>query len=295
MTPLRAEALLLLVTLVWGGTFTVIKSALATITPSTFVLTRFGIATALAVAIWPRSLRLADRDLLVKGLVLGGLFGIGFVLQSIGLALTSASSSAFITGTMVAFVPFVFRIIEGTRVQRSHIVTVGVVILGLWLFTEPEAKGINLGDVLTLIAAVLWAVYIVYIDLWTKELREQPQKLNLLVILQFASTVVIALMGTWFLDAPHTTTQWSIPLVGGILYCAILASVFTTWAQTRFQQYTHPVRAGVIYAMEPIFAAVIALIALHESWSWRQGIGAGVIVGAVIIPDILLLVKRARS
>ena len=64
--------------------------------------------------------------------------------------------------------------------------------LGLWLFTEPDVKGLNEGDLLTLIAALFWAGYVVYIDLWTKDLNEEPNKINALVTLQFVSTILIA-------------------------------------------------------------------------------------------------------
>lgn len=291
MTRLRAEGYLLLVTLIWGGTFAVIKTAVVDITPSAFVLTRFGIALAVALLLWPSALKAVNPQLVGRGLALGVLFGVGFLLQSIGLTMTSASTSAFVTGTMVIFVPFLFRIVEGTRVRPLHLVSVAVVTVGLWLFTEPEVKGFNTGDLLTLVAAAIWAAYVVYIDLWTKDLDGQSDKLNALVLLQFVATIVLAGAGMTFLDSPSAATTWSWPLVTGLLYCAVLASVFTTWAQTRFQQYTHPVRAGIIFSMEPLFAALIAWAALAEDWSLRQGAGAVLLLGAIIVPDILLARK----
>ena len=141
MTRLRAEGLLLLVTLIWGGTFAVIKTAVVDISPSAFVLTRFGIALALALMVWPRSLRVMDAALVRKGITLGLLFGIGFLLQSIGLTMTSASTSAFITGTMVIFVPFVFRVVEGTSVRPLHLVSVAVVAVGTMALYRTRCEG----------------------------------------------------------------------------------------------------------------------------------------------------------
>ena len=211
MSRLRAEGVLLLVTLIWGGTFAVIKTAVIDITPSAFVVTRFGLALLIAIAIWPSALRTMDRTVVRHGLILGVLFGIGFLLQSIGLTMTTASTSAFVTGTMVVFVPFVFRIVEGTKVRPLHLVSVAVVALGLWLFTEPEVRGFNMGDLLTLIAAILWAGYVVYIDLWTKDLEGESDKLHALVILQFVATIVLAGLGMAMLDEPGTATNWSWP------------------------------------------------------------------------------------
>ena len=71
-----------------------------------------------------------------------------------------------------------------------------------------------------------------------------------------------------------------------------LQALFTTWAQTRYQQFTHPVRAGIIFSMEPIFASLIAWAALSEEWSLRQGAGAVLLLGAIIIPDVLMARKN---
>lgn len=294
MTRLRAESILLAVTLIWGGTFVVIKLALEDVTPSVFVLTRFSIALLIGSMLWPKAWAQIDARLLKRGLALGFFFGAGFLLQSIGLTETSASTSAFITGTMVVFVPFVFKLIERTKIKPIHQISVIAVMIGLWLFTRPEVVGISAGDVLTLASAVLWAFYVVFIDVWTKELRGQSAKLNALVLLQFVATICIALAGMLILDNHAVPTEFSMTAILGIAYCALLASVFTTWAQTQFQQFTHPVRAGVIFAMEPIFASLIAWWALSESWGARQGVGALILLSAIIIPDVLLVKKEKK-
>ncbi|RPI67181.1 MAG: DMT family transporter [Ignavibacteriae bacterium] len=288
MTRHRAEALMALVTLLWGGTFVIIKLALPHISPSAFVLVRFLLATVIAVAIWPAALRGWDRKLMLRGLALGILFGIGFVLQSIGLQTTSASASAFITGTMVVFVPFVYRLVEGTKVRPIHWLSVGAVTLGLWLFTSPDLSGIRTGDVLTLISAIIWAFYVVYIDLWTTDLHDAPNKQNALVIMQFLVTALLAVGSIELIDGGRIEIEWTWALILGLVYCGIFASVITTWIQTRFQRFTHPVRAAVIFALEPLFAAIIAWIVLDESWSFRQGAGASLLIAAIVLPDLYL-------
>lgn len=288
-----AELLLLAITALWGGTFAIVKGALVTTSPSAFVLLRFALALGVALLLWPSALRGWDRRLMGRGAALGALYGVGFVLQTIGLTMTTASSSAFITGTMVAFVPFVHRIVDKAVIRPNHIVSVVMVLAGLWVFTAPESKGINLGDVLTLVSAVIWAFYLTYLDRWTTELHDAPRKQNALVILQFVATVIIAGVGSVFIDAAPFHVEWSMALLWGLLYCGILASVITTWVQTRFQRFTHPVRAGVIFAMEPIFAAIVAWFALNEGWTTREAIGAGILIAGVIGPD-LFAAQRER-
>lgn len=288
-----AETLLLLITCLWGGTFVLVKEAMTTTSPALFVVLRFALAAAVACMLWPKALRNWDRSLMLRGSILGVLFGSGFLLQTVGLSSTTASASAFITGTMVVFVPFVYRIIEGSPVRGHQWLSVTIVIIGLWVFTAPESAGVNVGDVLTLISAMIWSVYLTYIDVWTRELRSEPQKQNALVIMQFLVTIILALVALPFsgVDAMHLEPSTS--LMWAVLYCGILASVVTTWIQTRFQQFTHPVRAGLIYAVEPLAAAAIAYVVLHEEWTVREAIGASVLFVGIVVPDLWMSRKAA--
>ncbi|MFN4908441.1 MAG: DMT family transporter [Bacteroidota bacterium] len=288
----RAELALTLITVLWAGTFVVIKSALTEVAPSVFVALRFGLALLVGAMIWRRSLASIDRTTLRRGSILGLLFGAGFLLQTFGLTETSASTSAFITGTMVAFVPLVQRITHGTRLRGTHAASIVMILLGLYLFTSPELLGVRFGDVQTVISAIIWAVYLVYIDTWTSDIRHDTHKQNALVVLQFAAAVALALVSMLIFSLTgHGSLQMTLSssVVLAIVYCAIFASVIPTFVQTRFQQYTHPVRAGIIFAMEPLAASVIAVAIGAETLSMRQMLGGGVLIAAIIVPDIIAM------
>ncbi|MBU3679863.1 MAG: DMT family transporter [Candidatus Kapabacteria bacterium] len=288
----HAEIALALITVLWAGTFVVIKTALAESDPSVFVALRFGLALVIGLVIWRRSLSSIDGTTLRRGSMLGLIFGSGFLLQTFGLTETSASTSAFITGTMVAFVPLVQRILHGTSLRGTHAASIVLILGGLYLFTSPELMGIRLGDVQTLVSAMIWAIYVVKIDDWTSDVREDPQRQNALVVLQFAATVVLALLSmVLFNFTGHGTTHlvWSSNVITAVLYCSIFASVIPTFVQTRFQQFTHPVRAGIIFAMEPLAASVIAVAIGAETLSMRQMMGGGVLIAAIVVPDIIAM------
>jgi drug/metabolite transporter (DMT)-like permease len=291
----HAELALTAITLLWAGTFVVIKSALDEIDPSVFVALRFGLALLVGAFVWRRSLASIDRTTLRRGSILGFLFGGGFLLQTFGLTETSASTSAFITGTMVAFVPLVQRFTHGSRLKGTHAASIVMILSGLYLFTSPELVGMRLGDMQTLVSAIIWAVYLVYIDTWTSDVRDNTHKQNALVVLQFAATVVLALASMLiFAVTGHGTMQMTLSssAVLAIVYCAIFASVIPTFVQTRFQQYTHPVRAGIIFAMEPLAASVIAVAIGAETLSLRQMLGGGVLIAAIVVPDIIAMRRR---
>jgi len=288
----RAELALTLITVLWAGTFVVIKSALTEVDPSIFVALRFGLALLIGTFIWRRSVSSIDRTTLRRGSILGLLFGGGFQLQTFGLTETSASTSAFITGTMVAFVPLVQRITHGTRLRGTHAASIVMILLGLYLFTSPELLGIKFGDVQTVISAIIWAVYLVFIDTWTSDIRDDTHKQNALVVLQFAATVVLSLGSILLFNLTgHGSIQVALSssVVLAIVYCGVFASVIPTFVQTRFQQYTHPVRAGIIFAMEPLAASVIAVAIGAETLSMRQMLGGGVLIAAIVVPDIIAM------
>lgn len=294
MSRITAEGLLLFVTALWGGTFAIIKATVDEVPPSTFTFIRFTVATIMAVAIWPTALKNWDRMMTKRGIVLGFLYGLGFVLQAIGLLYTTATSSALITGSAVAFVPIVFRFLDRSKIQRWHVVSVCVLLIGLYVFTLPDFSNLNLGDVLTFGSAIAWAAYIAFLDVYTRDLNDDKAKLNGLVIFQFLCTAVMAGVSALIIDRndplPTLTTEFGL----AIAYCAIVASVVTTSIQTRVQRFTHPVRAGLIFTVEPLFGALIAWIALGEMMSPRQGLGAAIMFAAIIVPDLLMLWRNRK-
>lgn len=289
MTKRRAEVLLVAVTVFWGATFAFIKNEMLDTQPSVFVALRFGVASLLGFALWHRHFLELSPLARKRGIILGGLYGTGFLLQTVGMQYTTASASAFITGAMVVFVPIVNRLVHGTQMRFNHLASVVLVLVGLWFFTSPQEHGVNTGDVITLISSVLWAVYLTYIDVWTRELQDQPSALNSLVVVQFTVTLVLALVfvAVDYIRGVNVVPMFDTQLVIALGYCAVIASLIATFIQTRYQHYTHPIRAGVIFALEPLAAAVIAWFLLGERFTAVQILGAVVLLAGTIVPDLI--------
>src|SRR3954468_13719925 len=103
---LKAHALLVLVTFVWGATFVVIKNAVEQdASPLAFNFVRMTVAAlALAAIFFPHISRI-NRKTFVSGALAGVFLWLGYEFQTTGLRLTTASKSAFITGLSVILVP----------------------------------------------------------------------------------------------------------------------------------------------------------------------------------------------
>ena len=275
----RAELALIAATCVWGGTFPIVKVGMNYVSPVLLIAVRFVVATVVLLLFFHRRIFPIPRASMMKGAVLSLFMFLGFVAQNIGLTITSASKSAFITGMMVIFVPLLQFVIERRLPKIGNIVGVVIVAAGLWFLTSPVGAGLNAGDALTLVCALLFAVYIVYLDVISKEMTPMQ-----LVFLQMFCTAMYALIATLAFETP--VFHWSGEGIAALLYLTFLATLVTTYVQTRFQKDTTPTRAVVIFSIEPVVASLMAALILGERMGTLGVFGGALIVGGVLISEL---------
>ena len=276
----RAEGVLLALTLIWGSTFVVGKLVLVSVTPLQMIAARFMLATIFLLAFFSRRIFPLTRKQVVRGGILGVFLFLGFVAQTVGLTMTTASKSAFITGMMVVFVPLLQVVIERRSPRIGNLVGVAVVTAGLWVLTSPAGASLGTGDVLTLLCAVLFAVYIVYIDVVAHEMSALQ-----LTFIQMSSNAIFALAASAAIDTLPARVPGGGTVVA-IIYLTIFATVLTTFMQTRYQKETSPTRAAIIFTIEPVFAAVTAAIVLGEQIGVGGAAGGALIIGGVLLSEL---------
>lgn len=275
----RADRYLLAITLIWGSTFTITKFTLNELPPLLLQGTRF-FAAAVMVGIYTwRDIKATSPRSLRAGLILGVLLGGGFALQTIGLVETTASKAGFLTGTMVVFTPLVQLAIERRWPSLGNGIAVGIVGAGLYLFTSPGGGTFNSGDLLILLCAVVFAFYIVYLDVFTKERFDRE-----IVFWQFVATSAIGFVASPFLDT--TEPVFSTSSVGAVLYLAFFASTIAIFVQSKYQRETTPTKAAIIFTMEPIFAALIAYFVLAETMTGIEVLGAAIMFSGLLFSEI---------
>ena len=159
---LKAHILLVLITLIWGSNFVVIKNALADISPLFFNAVRMSLAAVVLAAIFYRELPRLTASALRSGCLVGVFLFIGNELQTVGLKYTTPSKSAFLTGVSVVLVPVFLALFWKRAINRWTSVGVVLALVGLYLLTVPASPGaglnlrsMNHGDLLTLGAAVV--------------------------------------------------------------------------------------------------------------------------------------------
>ena len=283
--------LLVLITLIWGATFVVIKNALADISPLLFNAVRVSLAAVTLMVVFHRERGRIGRTTLGYGALLGGLLWAGSELQTMGLAYTMPTKSAFLTGVAVVLVPVFLAIFWRRKVGVWSGAGVAMAFVGLYLLTVPAAAtsgqsvggslnlaSINRGDLLTLGAAVVYAFHIIFMGHATRVYRWRQ-----IAVLQ---TVVCA--GLMVLSAavgPTQTVVWSQAVIWGILITGFLSLALAFSIQAWAQQFTPATHTALIFSLEPVFAWLMSFLFLGERMGTRGAIGALLILGGVVISE----------
>ncbi|WP_337864514.1 DMT family transporter [Ignavibacterium sp.] len=295
MKKYLGESALLLNTLIWGGTFALIKNALTDISPLLFLGIRFFIAAMLLYPFIHYTLKKMDKNTFIAGSVLGIFYFLGFATQTIGLNFTTATKSGFITGTFVVIIPILQTIIERKKPKWYNIVSIVFVMIGLvflssrgdnlFQFINELGSDFNIGDFLTLLCAILFAFQVVYVDVFTKKYDYMPMVFIQLVITGlggFLGSVILSGVGLEIIKFTLNTN-----VVFAIVYTSVFASIIATILQLKFQKVVTPTKAGIIYSFEPIMAALLAFFILGEKISKFGMFGGVFILIGLLLSEIL--------
>jgi drug/metabolite transporter (DMT)-like permease len=274
----KAQALLVSVTFIWGSTFVIVKDALRDASPLPFLALRFTLAGVLLFLALGRGP--FDPKALVPGLVLGVfLFG-GYLGQTWGLVYTTPSKAAFITGFSVILVPLILML-GGTRMRAGNIAGAVAGLAGIYLLVVPSGLGsVNRGDVLVLAGACSFALHIVLVGHYTRRLAFQH-----LVPLQVLTVGVLALVALPAERAPML--HWTLRLIIALMVTAVFATGVAFSVQNWAQQYTPPAPTALIFALEPVFAAITSRVVLGEHLGVKALLGAGLVLCGMIVSELL--------
>ena len=284
MKAWKAELFLLLMTFIWGGTFLFTKIGLQYTSPALYVIIRYSIALTICLIVFRKNFKVLNRQTFISGIILGLFLGGGFLLQTLGLKYTTVSKSAFITGVSVVLTPIVFWFVEKRKISYWQISGVIIVTAGLWLFTQPDFYNINIGDFLTLLSTFFWAFYITYMDVFTKG-KSDFKETSLLVIFQFVAALPLALVYFLAFESSNIFLVFDKGLLYSLLYNAILASFFLTIIHTSVQRYTTPVKAALIFSLEPVIASYLAFLFLNEFMNAIEFIGAAILLFGILLSE----------
>lgn len=307
----RAEISLLFATLIWGATFSVTQSGLADASPVLFTGVRFLIATLASLPFLFR--KKGGRITLVElgwGVLVGFVMLIGYLGQTVGLKYTTVARSGFLSYFFALLVPFLQFLFFRQKPGWGNFIGLLFVLWGFSFIVDPasgsltlreisplrvfdmaeniSSGGLNKGDVYTLIGAVGYAFYIVLIDYTNRICRSE-----VIIFLQMAFCGAAGLLIAPFSEDVFIVPSWR--LLGAFLYLSVLGSVVALGLMNLYQQFIHPLRAVLMYSMEPVFAAVFGWFLLGSGMSVREAAGAALIMGGILVSDVWGIMHNYRK
>ena len=268
---------LLLVSASWGLAFVVMKDAIERQSVNSFLFTRFLVAVIAMFLLKPTVIQSINREILRKGFIAGLFLAAGYILQTLGLALTGAAVTGFITGLYVVATPVIAALVLRVRITAFTwgcvlLATVGLALLSL--------KGWNLGygEFLVFLCAIAFAAHIIALSKWSNGLDVYAMTIVQLATCALATGVISLIQGY---EAPPDRNGWYVVLFTAII-CTAVAFVVQTWSQAHMSA----TKVAVILTMEVVFAALFAVVFGGESLSLRTLFG-GVLVFAAMFMIVL--------
>ncbi len=289
LQPLLADGALLVVALIWGSTFVMVKDAVTGYPVFSFLALRFSFAALILLPLaaarrnrgrnaeslgTPASLRRG----LAPGLIGLALFA-GYAFQTGGLRMTTPAKAGFITGLSVVIVPLVSALALRQAVRRQAWLGVVLATSGLALLTLRSDLTINAGDLLVLACALAFAAHI----LLTGRFAARYDVLALTAG-QIAVVALLAGVAAVLLESP--------PLPPGrVLFAAgftgVLATALAFGVQTLAQRLTSPTHTALVFATEPVFAALFSFLLIGEVLGPRQLAGCSLILAGMVVAEVV--------
>lgn len=272
----RGILLLLITTLIWGTSFPLLKHTVSYLSPETILAVRFTIS-AIAFAPWLRRL---NARLIRDGVLLGCLYFAECRSVLIGLETISANRSAFIVSLNVILVPLLGTLL-GQQLKIQNLSAAGLAILGIGILSW-EGSGLSSGDFLTLGGAIGIAVYILALEWLTLRHPTLPLVAVQLLVMALLSIgwAVPQIIGTAIAKEAYFPTMTHF---NTLLYLGLVVTAIPIWTQTIAQRWIPAHEVALIYALEPVFAAIFSFLFLGELFGMQGFIGAGFVLIATVL------------
>jgi len=273
---------LLAVAASWGYAFVVMKDAIEKQSVNSFLFSRFAVAVIAMIALKPSVIRNFNKEILTKGFLAGLFLGSGYIFQTLGLKLTGAAITGFITGLYVVATPVIAALFLRHKISRFTWGCVSLATIGLALLSL-HGWSVGFGEFLILISAIAFSAHIIALSQWSNGLDSYTFTLVQLATCALLTGLISIGQGY---EPPADTTGWLV-----VLYTAIICTAIAFMIQTWSQAHMTPTKVAVILTMEVVFAAVFAVLFGGESLS-NQALIGGVLV---VIAMFAIVTKNEES
>ncbi len=275
---LRYDALLIFITMIWGSTFLVVKYVVRLSGPFTYLAFVYGVGALILALIFHRRLARITRAELRNGLIIGLFLFTGYALQTTGLQFTTVSKAGFITGLNVPLIPVFMFVLLRQKASRGAVVGILLSFAGLFLLSlnNQLTLSIGIGEVLIFGAAIAFALHVVNIS------RFSPgADATNLVIIQIGLSSLLSFIAIPIAHQALFVPSWSFWII--VVLMGMIDVAFTLLVMNRVQQFIGGTKAALIYALEPVWAALAGIVLAGDVLSVPAWIGCGCILIGMIV------------
>lgn len=261
MNHKTATFLMMTISFAWGTSYLLMKIGLSEIAPFNLIALRFGIAFIAMVVIFWKKISEINFQTIKWGIILGSLLFFIFSFLVIGVKYTPSSTADFLASTTIIFVPLIEILFGKQKLNTKIYVSIVMTLVGLFLLTTQKSGFVlSLGAVLCILTAVFYATYIIIVDRLSSEKASGPD-MFIVSIFQLGVASLLGLLFSYMLETPSlptNPTQWSAVIALG-LFCSGYGFV----VQPIVQKYLSAEKIGLIFSLEPFFAALLGFIFLN--------------------------------
>lgn len=271
---------LVIVAVIWGSGFVASALALENYSAYQILALRFTLAFVVWLIINIKKLKKFSVTTMWRGSLLGVFLFLAFAFQTVGLQYTTPSKNAFLTAVNVVIVPFLGFLIFRKKLPIKNIVGSFVTLIGIALLSLTSSLGgVNLGDILTLICAVFFALQIFSTDHFVKE-----EETWVLMLLQMGVAAFLSWMTLFITKTEVPTLQ--VTTMMPILYLGLISTLLAYFIQTLSQKKTTSSEAAIILSTEAFFGMISSVIILNEQISVNMLFGAILIFIGILIVEL---------
>lgn len=276
---MRGRIGLIIVAIIWGSGFTFSAVALDFFSPFQILAIRFTLAFLLMCLFFFKQFKHINIQSIKKGIILGVFLYFAFMFQTIGLVYTTPSKNAFLTAFNVVLVPVITAIVYKKGLNRASIIGALLSIIGVAIMSLDNFTQINIGDLLTLICALFFALQIFYTNEFV-----QNENIFVLNTIQIGTAAVLGnIVALVRNDAIQPLTSRGVV---SVIYLGAISTMLAFLLQTAAQRYTTGTETAIILSTEAVFGMVFSAILLKEVITGKMLLGSALILAGVLIVQL---------
>ena len=259
----------------WGVSFVAVEKAMEYGWTPFALLGMRGVLSGIALSSFAIKNKFWQKSsLIIESIMAGTLMFIGMALQTYGQQLSTVSNSSFITVLYVVFIPVLLW--KKQRATTSVVLAIILAVIGTAFLTLSDGLSINIGDILLVGCALLFAIHIIFLG----HIIRHNDLLSVAMIQSFTMGILGFIFAS-FNGQGIPTTGWIY-----VLYAGLMSSGLAFLLQLYGQQRVAPTISGLILTLESLFGSLGAIFLLNEPFTLNVLVGGSLMLLAVVTIEL---------